>query len=179
MTCIVGVKYKDMIYMGGDSAGVSGHNVRLRADEKIFSSGPMLFGFTTSFRMGQLLRYSLKIPTQEKNQNDYEFMCTTFINSVRTSLKEGGYVEIKNNQESGGTFIVGYNSKLYTVYDDFQVSETIDDFTSIGCGESYALGSLRMTSKLEPKKRIKLALETASYFSGGVYPPFKYIVGRY
>ena len=55
---------------------------------------------------------------------------------------------------------------------DFQIEESINDFSAIGCGESYALGSLYSSSNLTPQKRVKKALEAASYFSGGVYPPF-------
>jgi len=179
MTCIVGVKYNNHVYFGGDSAGVSGLDVRVRADEKVFANGPMIFGFTSSFRMGQLLRYQTGSTHSRHDQDDYEFMCTTFINAVRKCLKEGGYSEILNSKESGGTFLVGYNSNIYTIFDDFQVAKSSDDFTSVGCGQSYALGSLKATQKMQPRKRLQTALETAAYFSGGVIPPFKYIVGRY
>ena len=50
------------MYIGGDRAGVAGLSLTVRADEKVFQNGEFLMGFTTSFRMGQLLRYSLKPP---------------------------------------------------------------------------------------------------------------------
>lgn len=178
MTCIVGVKHNNNIYFAGDSAGVSGIDVRVRADEKVFIKGSMIFGFTSSFRMGQLLRYKLEIPVQQPDEDDYSYMCSSFIDSVRQCLKDGGFSKSLNGEESGGTFLVGYKENIYTIYDDFQVAKSTDDFASIGCGEYYALGSSKVTKKLSPRKRLQTALEVASYFSGGVLPPFVYISGK-
>ncbi|KKN17732.1 hypothetical protein LCGC14_0962700, partial [marine sediment metagenome] len=63
MTCIVGfIDDGGKAWMGGDSAGVAGHHTHPRRDPKVFRVGPVLIGYTSSFRMGQLLRYHLKIP---------------------------------------------------------------------------------------------------------------------
>ena len=173
MTCIVGLISKGKVYIGGDSAGVNGYDIRVRADEKVFINGSMIFGFTTSFRMGQLLRYSLKVSPQLDNQNDYEFMVTTFIDDVRDCLKKGGYATKKDEVESGGTFLVGYKGNLYTISNDYQVATHKEGYASVGCGDSYALGALYNSIKVyNPKMRIENALETAEYFSGGVCKPF-------
>lgn len=58
MTCIVGLVDGDRVILGGDSAGIAGWHLQLRADEKVFRNGPYAIGFTTSFRMGQILRYA-------------------------------------------------------------------------------------------------------------------------
>jgi hypothetical protein len=55
MTCIVGIVENGKVYMGGDAAGVNGYSVRVRKDPKLFKVGEFLFGYTSSFRMGQLL----------------------------------------------------------------------------------------------------------------------------
>ena len=52
MTCIVGLVENGKVYIGGDSAGVAGLDVRMRSDEKVFTKGNMIFGYTSSFRMG-------------------------------------------------------------------------------------------------------------------------------
>ncbi|XVV11230.1 hypothetical protein ACQP2X_41330 [Actinoplanes sp. CA-131856] len=59
MTCIVGITDGTTVTIGGDSAGSDGWHVAVRSDSKVFQVGPYLMGFTTSYRMGQLLRYSL------------------------------------------------------------------------------------------------------------------------
>jgi len=177
MTCIVGLEHDNgMVSIGGDSAGVDGGRlaIRIRTDEKVFINGPMIFGFTSSFRMGQLLRYSLTVPEQLPSQtDDYKFMCTTFINAVRTCLKDGGYAEVKNGEERGGFFLVGYRGKLYRVESDFQVGKSLTTYDACGCGEDYALGAMAAGDVgLSAQERIERALAIAAKFSAGVSAPF-------
>jgi ATP-dependent protease HslVU (ClpYQ) peptidase subunit len=177
MTCIIGVVHEDKVYMGGDSAGVGGYSLTLRADEKVFQNGPFLMGFTTSFRMGQLLRYSLSVPdhpcdSKGKPMDTYQYMVTIFINAVRQCLKDGGYATSEKGQEWGGTFLVGYRGRLFMIQDNYQVAESIDNFQSVGCGEEIARGALCVTPDLPPEKRIRMALEAAERYSAGVRGPF-------
>ena len=74
MTCIVGLVHEGVVYIGGDSAGVAGLSLTVRADEKVFQNGEFLMGFTTSFRMGQLLRYSLKPPCSYPDDDINQYM---------------------------------------------------------------------------------------------------------
>jgi len=173
-TCIVGyVDNKGNMFMGGDSAGVGRHDIRIRSDVKVFQKENMLMGYTSSFRMGQLLRFKLEIPVHKDKVSDYEYMCTEFIDAVRKCLKDNGYSKIEDNQEEIGTFLVGYNSKIYKIVDDLQVAMTYDNYDSCGCGESYALGSIYTNSKkLSGKEIVRNALECAENFSAGVRRPF-------
>ena len=164
--------------MGGDSAGVEGLNIKVRLDPKVFVlKERFIIGFTNSFRMGQLLNFSLKLPPQKQAQSDYQYMCTDFINTVRKCFDAGGYMgkdKEGGNREEGGSFLVGYRSMLYEIGEDFQVGINKEPYCSIGCAEDYAHGSLFSTAKLDlsPEERITHALETAAYFSAGVRPPF-------
>jgi len=89
MTCIVGfVDAKKNVYLGGDSAGVSGLDVTIRKDPKVFKKDEMVIGYTSSFRMGQLLCFKLKIPKQPSKMDDYEYLCTLFVDAVRKCLKD-------------------------------------------------------------------------------------------
>ncbi len=182
MTCIVGIIDKDnkKVIIGGDSAGVSGHNIVRRKDPKVFrpvNYPDFVIGCTTSFRMSQLLHFSVKLPKIEKGIDIYEYMCTTFIESVRTCFEKGGYMrehkEDKNDQ--GGVFLVGYKDRLFKIGNDFQVGESLDDYNACGCGVNYALGSFHATKDVvynRPKYRVEEALEAAAYHSGGVEKPF-------
>jgi len=167
------------MYMGGDSAGVSGLDITVRSDVKVFKNGPMLFGYTSSFRMGQLLRFKLKIP-KNTCKDDYEYMCTTFVDAVREVFKDNGYSHVNNNEETGGTFLVAYKGKIYSVQNDFQVGMSMEEYDSCGCGKYYALGSLDSTrfndfGKVHTIKiphQVNTALMVAAYRSGGVRAPF-------
>jgi ATP-dependent protease HslVU (ClpYQ) peptidase subunit len=172
VTAIVGLVQDGSVYIGGDSAGVSGLNLAVRADTKVFRKGDYLFGFTTSFRMGQLIRYSLRLP-KPKGQID-KFMATRFIDALRDCLKTGGWAKKENDREEGGTFLVGVRGQLFAVYDDYQVGSAADGFAAVGCGDQIALGALYATqdSGLKPRKRIRIALQAAERFSAGVRGPF-------
>ena len=175
MTCIVGFvdkKLKETL-IGGDSAGVGGWDVRTRVDEKVFRVGPFLMGFTSSFRMGQLLRYDLQIPEGwEDPGDDYRFMVSKFVPAVRKFLFDGGFGKKENGVEEGGWFLVGFKDRLYTIQPDFQVAETIEPYTAIGCGQCYALGALEMTDGMCISDRVLEALRVAEKYSNGVRGPF-------
>ncbi len=178
MTCIVGLVEDGKVYIGGDSAGVGGLCLTVRADPKVFKVGEALIGYTSSFRMGQILRYKLKLP--KVNGDDlYRYMVTDFVDEVRTVLKENGYSTVKDNVEIGGTFLVGLRGRLFNVCSDYQVGENRLPFDAVGCGQDPALGSLFSTQQVDmtPKQRIRLALESAEAFSAGVRGPFV-IIGR-
>jgi len=174
MTCIVGFVDKGKVYIGGDSAGVSGFDLRIRQDDKVFVKKEMIFGFTSSFRMGQILRYILSIPDHDPRKDDYDYLCTDFVDALIQCFKEKGYLEIKDNNVSGGIFLVGYKGNLYRVESDFQVGKVRQKYDACGCGENYALGALRSMEGTEknPIEIVEHALSVAEYFSAGVRAPF-------
>ncbi|HYH23324.1 MAG TPA: hypothetical protein VD995_32315 [Azospirillum sp.] len=172
MTCIVGLVDNDRVWMGGDSAGVSGLDITVRADTKVFRNEDMLIGFTNSFRMGQLLHYKLKPPPRDEDADVFRYMVVDFVDAVRACLKDGGWAQRSNDVESGGCFLVAYEGRLFSVQSDYQVGEAIRGYHAIGCGADYALGSLASTEGLPAEQRVRKALECAETFSGGVRSPF-------
>jgi ATP-dependent protease HslVU (ClpYQ) peptidase subunit len=179
MTCIVAIKKDGIVYMGADSAGIfsCSFDLMVRNDPKIYQVGEFLFGFTGSFRMGQLLGYSMPKLIKEEAMPIHQFMVTTFIDTVRQVLKDGGFASKKDENESGGTFLVGYRGHLFCVEGDYQVGEVAQDYCAVGCGAQIALGSLCTSSYHdllidEPEQRLRIALEAAQEFSAGVRAPF-------
>jgi ATP-dependent protease HslVU (ClpYQ) peptidase subunit len=174
MTCIVAIKHNGRVLMGADSAAVGGLSISTRKDPKIYVNGPFMFGFTTSFRMGQILGHCFKPPKKEKSESIEKFMSTKFIDEVRNCLRAGGYSRVENNEERGGWFIVSFMGRIFRVQPDFQVSEELANYTAVGCGEDIALGSLHASSKTawSPESRIKYALQAAEEYSAGVRRPF-------
>jgi hypothetical protein len=137
----------------------------------------MIFGFTSSFRMGQILNYSFVIPDHDKEKGDFEYLCTDFIDALIDQFIDKRYAKINNNEVSGGFFLMGYRGRLYSVEDDFQVSEMINPYDSCGNGASYALGALHAIEGLSmsPEDRVKTALRAAECFSAAVQSPFTII----
>lgn len=172
MTCIVGLVEGDTVWIGGDSAGVAGYDLTVRADQKVFRNGDMIFGFTSSFRMGQLLRYALKVPDHDPRIDVDKWMVTTFIDAVRSCLKEHGWASRSNEHEEGGHFLVGYRGRLFGIEGDYQVGLSVDGFDATGCGEQIARGALFVNGHLPARERVEQALQAAEHFSAGVRGPF-------
>jgi ATP-dependent protease HslVU (ClpYQ) peptidase subunit len=175
MTCIVGYVDKDGVYIGGDSASVSQEDLsyNIISDEKVFSKGDFIFGFSTSFRMGQLLRYKLRVPTHPKGMDNTQYMVTLFIDAVKKCFEDNDYVDMMT--DDGGCFMVGYKGGLYVILSDYQVAQPKENFAALGCGEAFALGAMYASVEKEPIKKIEIALNASVAFSMGVKPPFKFI----
>lgn len=173
MTVIAGLVDSGTVLLGGDSAGVGGYSLTVRKDAKTFVNGAYVLGFTTSFRMGQILRHAFTPPAPPGGDIE-QFMCTTWIDAVRQALKDGGYARLDANQETGGTFLVGVRGRLFEVDSDYQVGEALDQFAAVGCGGDVALGALYATvgTGMSGEDRILLALRAAERHSAGVRGPF-------
>lgn len=173
MTAIVGLVHDGKVYMGCDSAAIGNYsNGRVTQLKKVFKVGEFLIGYTTSFRMGQILQHHLEVPLQVHGQSDDQYMVVVFIEAVRKCLKDQGFTKVLNNTETGGTFLVGYRGALYSVDDDFQCNWFADGYDACGCGLYHALGAMAALDKLTPEKRIRRSLEIAEQFCPGVCGPF-------
>jgi hypothetical protein len=172
VTCIAGVVDGNRVVMGADSAGVGGWNLSLRADEKVFVKDKVIVGFTSSFRMGQLLRYTFQVPSHIENMDPFEYMVTSFVEGLRTCLRNGGFAQKANERETGGTFLVGYRGRLFSIQDDYQVEETICGYNACGSGEQIAVGSLFSSIGKMGEDRIRLSLQAAEAHSATVRAPF-------
>lgn len=166
------------VTIGGDTAGStrSGFITR-RSDGKVWEKDGWVFGFTTSYRMGQLLRYKFHPPLRAPSMDLYEHMVTAFIDALRQAYKDGGYIHIENSVETGGHFLVGHEGRLFKVESDFQVGESLHCYDATGSGEEFALGALHATqaTKLSQEARCERALLAAQEFNSFVREPFEYV----
>jgi ATP-dependent protease HslVU (ClpYQ) peptidase subunit len=177
MTCVVGVRTLQGVYIGGDSASTNDSGLQtILATSKVFyigeESNRMLLGCTTSCRMMQLLHYELQLPAYEAGMDVEAYMVTRFVNAVRDCLKTGGFAQKEDEKESGGNFLIGYRGRLFEVQDDYQVSEPTNGYEAVGSGAKFALGSLYATPQLLPEERIERALQAATYHNAYVKPPY-------
>ncbi len=172
MTCIVGLVQRGSVYIGGDSASVQGWTSRITRLPKVFRRGPFLIGYTTSFRMGQLLQYGLEVRVQREDEDAMKYMVTEVAEKVRVLLKERGVAKVEANTESGGQFLVGYRGRLFSFQQDFQVNEMADGYDAVGSGAEYALGAMRAMDRSAPLARLRRALEISAHFNMGVSGPF-------
>lgn len=169
MTAIVGIVHKDQVWMGGDSAGSTGQHILIYSNPKVFVKGDYIFGYTTSFRMGQILEFYFTAPERIEGESVQEHIIKRFIPYIRSLFES-------NNYKDGGTFLVGYRGVLFQVQSDYHVTFSETPYMACGAGEELALGSLHtthnLTMQLEPERRIEFALSAASEFNNTVRAPF-------
>ena len=173
MTCIIGLLDKDFCYIGGDtfaSNSYTGYNCNR---SKVFKVDDFIIGGTTSFRMLDLLEFSFKPRKPYPDEDMNKYMRTDFISEVRSCLAKGGFKEVNNFVESGGTFLVGYKNFLWNVQDDFSIINRFP-YGSVGCGHEVAEGSLFTSAKFNalPEDMINMALDAASNYMVGVKGPY-------
>jgi 20S proteasome alpha/beta subunit len=162
------------VTLGGDSAATnSSFEQDTRLDAKVFKRGPFVIGYAGSFRMGQLMRFKLKVDEQKSSMDDYEFMVTVFAEAVRQLLKDYGVAGKKEEVESGGQFLIGYRGKLYVMEEDYNVGIVAEKYAAIGGGSEIAKGAMFVQSeRLTVRKRILKALEASARFHAGTSAPF-------
>lgn len=172
MTCIVGLAENGIVYIGGDSAAVAGYNIFTTQLRKVFKIGNFIIGYTSSFRMGQLLQYHLEVRQQQDGETDERYMVVAFAESARLLFKEKGYSKVDSNVESGGTFLIGYRGTLYEMDYDFQINSRVPQIAAVGCGGEFAMGALYALSGLSAVERITQSLEISAKLSSAVIAPF-------
>lgn len=169
MTCIVGLEYKNKVFLGGDIQGTGGNNKVVHTQPKVFHKKDLVFGYTTSYRFGQILEHNLVNPViPEKDEEIYKWLVTVLVPDIKTILKSNDYSE-------GGNCLIGIRGQLWDMQNDFSVLRSVRGFGSVGSGYEYAMGSIstslnkaKPTSETIAKNIIKNAILTAGTFSPSV-----------
>lgn len=186
MTCIVAIENQGQTILIGDSAGCNDDGlIELRKDPKVFRRGEYLIGYTTSFRMGQLLHYNAEFPEPPEEANLGPFMIREFVPAVRQAFADGGFIKTlhrgetsplnhwsERGQEWAGQFVIGVRGQLFVMGSDFQIGIPQLPYIAIGSGAKVAYGTLFATSHLGLEERAELALEAAAQHCTCVRPPF-------
>lgn len=193
MTCIVALTDGQTVVLGGDSAGVGGRELRLRADRKVFQLGSYAIGFTTSFRMGQILRYGTDFPEPPSNPGPDElerFLVSELVPVVRRSFSDHGFAKTarvasrgaegvtEEGQDFGGLFLIGVAGHLFEIQHDYQVARPLAPYSAVGRGAPAALGALHALESvpgLSQRQRAARALAAAEAYSAAVRGPFHFI----
>jgi ATP-dependent protease HslVU (ClpYQ) peptidase subunit len=169
MTCIVGIEVQGKVLLAGDIQGTGGNNKIVHTQSKVFNKNGVVFGYTTSYRFGQILEHSLKDPVvPERDDEIYRWLLTVLVPEIKSTLKDNGW-------ERGGNALIGIRGQLWELQDDFSVLRSVKGFGAVGSGYEYAMGSL-FTSMTHNKPKtpidyevaIQRAIEVAGTFSPSV-----------
>jgi ATP-dependent protease HslVU (ClpYQ) peptidase subunit len=136
MTCIVGIEFEGRVYLGGDVQGSSDNNKVVHTQPKVFNKNGVIFGYTTSYRFGQILEHNLPAQIVPRDDKEiYRWLVCVLIPQIRETLDSFGY-------EGGGTCLIGISNQLWSMQDDFSVLRSVTGYTACGSGVEYALGAL-------------------------------------
>lgn len=172
MTCIVGIVKDGVTYLGGDTLGSNGHSGSEITGSKVFhveGKEDIIIGYTTSFRMGQLLEFStdlIEIEAYESGKINREYLIRTFSKKLVELFKDfEGF-----DEKEGGVFLIGIGDKLYEIQSDYSILENTDGYASCGSGEDFALGALKALEDfdIDPMVKLDMALKSASKFCTSV-----------
>jgi len=178
MTCVVGLVENGVGYIGVDSLGSNNFTKTIREDSKVFKmkdTDKGIIGYTSSFRMGQLLQYAGGLVDKRDEPNiNHEYLVTKFIPNIRNLFSSQGYERNNSGEAQGGSFLLVYDDKLYHIQSDYQVGIPVDGYDACGSGEYHANAALFATEGLDmkPEERIVLALRAAQKFVTSVEAPF-------
>jgi ATP-dependent protease HslVU (ClpYQ) peptidase subunit len=162
------------VWIGGDSAGVAGDFINARADRKVFCISPFIFGFSGSYRMGQILRYHFQPPVPKPDIDLEHFMVVDFIEAFRVVLKKYGWQKADDEGDACSAFLVGIYGQLYKVEGNFQIGKSLKPYNSVGAGQEIATGALYAIyqSSITVEEKLTIALNAAQEFCASVREPF-------
>lgn len=165
--------------MGGDIQGTGWNNKVVHTQPKVFNKKGVLFGFTSSYRFGQILEHGLQDPVVPENPADvYRWLITVLVPDIKAALKDSDY-------EGGGNCLIGVRGQLWELQTDFSVLRSVKGYAAVGSGYEYALGSLTTSFNLLPaipmpanyEAMVKQAIAVAGTFSPSVGTESTVIVG--
>lgn len=178
MTVVLAVVDDDgKLVFGADSAASSDVLLTIRPDVKVFKKRGYTIGFAGSFRYYQLVRYEMNLPAIPplSAAAALKFMVQKFIPALRACHSKNGIMKTSNGIDScdGSSLLVGFQSYLFTVEDDYHVAPHAE-YAAIGCGAEIALGSLyalKELGTLTAVDAVRTALDAAEYSCTSVRGP--------
>jgi len=169
MTCIIGLVDGGNVFMGGDSAGMSGWTQTRVVERKVQRVGDMLIGCSGIPRLGQI---AAQLILRERNDDEtpFQYMVNSFIPCLQTVVKETAFDWHTENSESSA-LLIGYAGQLFLVCNDYSVNTCADGFAAMG-QRDMALGAMAALAGANPEGRILMALDIVGQFSGAVCGPY-------
>lgn len=183
MTCIVGIVSQNGVLLGADSLASSGSVKEEALTPKLtgivvsqavddHKSVPIKLGigYTSSYRMGDLLKYSFDPPDIEKDQDANEYLVKLFIPELIACFDKHHFTKTSSGVKEGGEFLVALKNRLFIVQSDFSVLEPSAGYSSVGSGSTVALGALYACNAVNTpvSDAMSIVLAAASEFTTSV-----------
>lgn len=178
MTCIIAHTDGVSSFLAGDKLGSNGFTKTVQTEPKVFekefiklhddgltrTKEVMALGYTTSFRMGQLLNYNLNLPEQDASQTFSQYLVLKVIPIIRQMFKEEWGARDASQDVGGGQFIILHNHTIYEVQEDFSVLQPKTRITAVGSGTYHAIAAMQAYIEVENESKKPLHERIESIF---------------
>lgn len=178
MTCIVAVTDGTSVHMAGDLMGSDGFTKKVYKKSKVFIKDDFIIGYTSSFRMGQLLEYSWLPPLRSTDQTDDEYIYQNVVDSFIQLFKDNDYGCKKDCELETGEFLFGYKGRLFYHQGNHSLLE--NHSFAIGAGCYHAEGALQILTHYGSlgsyERMLGMCIGVASQFVMDVSEDYTYLV---
>jgi ATP-dependent protease HslVU (ClpYQ) peptidase subunit len=183
MTCIVGLVHKNGVTLAADSIATGGTlteenrtpKLALLETTQVCDNHTLTpinigIGYTSSYRMGDLLKYNFNPPKIEKDQDANEYLVKSFVPELIECFDKHHFTKTHSGVKEGGEFLVAIKKRLFIVQGDFSILEPSSGFSSVGSGSYVALGALYSAkkNKVAADLAVVQAVEAASAYTTSV-----------
>lgn len=175
MTCIVGIRHYDVVYLGGDSGygTTAGDGSFTPYIPKVWESGDYLLGMAGSMRLAQILRFGVawpEVPAATIRDADdalWGFFVTKVAPAISDGLRSVGWDPPNTDDHVGytwgnGVLLVGVVGRLFEIDHSLTVTPVLLRYGAVGNGADVAKGYLaRALCDPEPTESIELLIAQA------------------
>ena len=180
MTAIVGIEDGGLVWVGADSSATNGHTTESLRHSKVWRSGPYIIGVAGSGRVSDVVQYGTKL-TPPPDRGVRRHLVTVVVPAVQKALRKskammtgsgGGTGEPSGGEAVPALFLLAIGAHLFSIDEEFCVSQVRDGYAAIGSGGAVACGALYASTGMAVKKRLALALNASAHHACGVRGPF-------
>lgn len=180
MTCIIATINNGKVHMLGDRLGSNGFTKEIYLkNDKVFKVEDFIIGYTTSFRMGQILQYSWQPPKHSKDDSDDEYFYKHVISSLKKTFAANDFGHKDKTEFNGGNFLIGWKGRIFEIQDNLSALE-YSNHASVGSGCYHAVAAMQAMKNFniladDPESLMKNALHIAADCTTGVSKEYNYI----
>lgn len=181
MTCIVALKtLENSLVLAGDFMASNGFSFRRVVTPKVFLKSEICaVGYTSSFRMGQILEHLWTLPVRIEGLTDDEYIFVYVVQSLREAFKQHGYGIKSGLEEIGGNFILVYKDRIFEIQSNFSILEYDTDMIAVGSGTDAAYAAMFIMgqpSNDEVEPYLQQVFAAANFVTHSVSTEFAYVL---
>lgn len=172
MSVVVAIKNNGKIYIGADSQSIRGgsrtsltnpNNYKIWKVKGVENTLMAHVGYSRDASVIRVMDDLVREIDVIHDEIDYEYVVNRIVPMIIDELSDRKYINIREKFDTlDSRFLFAHKDKLFLISNDATVTE-IDDYVSMGSGESEAIGSLITTENEEnPISRIIKAIKSSS-----------------